>query len=274
MLTDQLSSRRVALVSGAGRGIGASIAAALARDGADIALNYNRDEAAAQETAGRLSALGAQVRLYQGSVGEAADCAAIVESAARDFGRLDILVHNAGIASRGLPVAKTSPDEVEKLMRVHAFGAFYLAHYAMPHLLVAPRGDIVMLSSIATAATPAGGAPYTMAKAAIEALAKTLAKEVNRSGIRVNVVAPGLTATEMGGRLAKAVTGVETIGELDAAYPFGHVCTPQEVAKVVAFLCSPSNGYVSGQVIYVEGGQGGGFPTPPKRAQVIDKVPA
>ena len=261
MPTDHLSPRRVALVSGAGRGIGASIAAALAKDGADIALNYNRDEAAAQETADRLGALGARVRLYQGSVGDAAACERIVEAAAGDFGRLDILVHNAGIASRGLPVAKTSPEEVEKLMRVHAFGAFYLAHYALPHLLAAPRGDIVMLSSIATLVPQAGGAPYNMAKAAIEALAKTLAKEVNRHGIRVNVVAPGLTATDMGSRLAKAVTGA-AIADLDAAYPFGHVCTPEEVANVVAFLCSPQNGYVSGQVIYVEGAQGPGVAKP------------
>lgn len=266
MTTEQASSRRVALVSGAGRGIGASIARALARQGADIALNYNRDEAAAAETAASLAALGATVRLYQGSVGEAAACAQIVAAAARDFGRLDILVHNAGIASRGLSVDKTSPEEVEKLMRVHAFGAFYLAHYALPHLVQAPRGDIVMLSSIATLVPPAGGAPYNMAKAAIEALAKTLAKEVNRQGVRVNVVAPGLTATDMGGRLAKAVTGVASINELDAAYPFGHVCTPDEVADVVAYLCSPQNAYVSGQVIYVEGAQGPGLPKPPKAA--------
>lgn len=260
------NGRRVALISGAGRGIGAAIAAALAADGADIALNYNRDEAAAQETARRLAALGATVRLYQGSVGNVAACQTIVESAVRDFGRLDILVHNAGIASRGLNVDKTSPEEVEKVMRVHAFGAFYLAHFALPHLVAAPRGDIVMISSVATQSPAAGGAPYNMAKAAIEALAKTLAKEVNRDGVRVNVVGPGLTATDMGSRLAKAVTGVGAIGDLDAVFPFGHVCTPEEVADVVAFLCSPRNGYVSGQVIYVEGAQGGGMPRPPKIA--------
>ena len=117
-----------------------------------------------------------------------------------------------------------------------------------------PRGDIVMVSSVATSHHAGKGAPYNMGKAALEALAFTLAKEERRHGIHVNVVAPGLVDTDMGKRLAQATTGVTDIRALDATSPFGHVCQPIDVARVVLWLCSEGAGYVTGQRIECDGG--------------------
>jgi NAD(P)-dependent dehydrogenase (short-subunit alcohol dehydrogenase family) len=121
-----------------------------------------------------------------------------------------------------------------------------------------PRGDVVMISSVATLGHAAGGAPYNMAKAALEALAFTLAKEVRHRGIHVNVVAPGLVETEMGRRLAKATAGVTDLRTLDAAMPFGRVCQPEDVANAVRFLVSERASYVTGEKLNVYGG-GQGF---------------
>ena len=117
-----------------------------------------------------------------------------------------------------------------------------------------PRGDIVMISSVATAHMVANSAPYNMGKAALEALAFTLAKEERPHGIHVNVVAPGLVDTAMGQRLARAVTGVEDIHQLDRHAPFGRVCSPDDVAAVIRFLVSDAAGYVTGQKLFVDGG--------------------
>ena len=116
-----------------------------------------------------------------------------------------------------------------------------------------PRGDVVFVSSVGAKLQPANGAPYNMAKAALESLAMTLAKEERRHGVHVNVVAPGLVATEMGRRLVKAM-GIDDIGSLDARSPFGRVCRPEDVGAVVRFLCSDGAGYVTGQVVTVDGG--------------------
>ena len=140
----------------------------------------------------------------------------MVESAVNDFGYVDILVHNAGIASRGRSVADTEVDELERLVRVHALSAHQLARHVLPSMRTRPRGDIVMISSVATSHYAANGAPYNMGKAALEALAFGLAKEERDNGIHVNVVAPGLVETEMGRRLVKAggVEDITTLGPL------------------------------------------------------------
>jgi len=141
-------------------------------------------------------------------------------------------------------------------VRTHAFGGFYLAKLCVPLMVGQPRGDVVMISSVATDGFGANGSPYNMGKAALEALAWTLAKEVAGQGIHVNVVAPGLVATDMGDRLTKAVTGgrATAASDLDARAPFGHVCRPEEVASVVRFLVSDAAGYVTGVRIRVDGG--------------------
>jgi NAD(P)-dependent dehydrogenase (short-subunit alcohol dehydrogenase family) len=179
----------------------------------------------------------------------------MVDRVAGELGGLSILVHNAGIASRGKPVADTDLDEPGRLMANHVFGPFALTQRAMPHLRTAGtdggRADVVFISSVATRHFNAFGAPYTMAKAAMEALAFTLSKEERRNGVHVNVVAPGLVRTEMGRRLVKA-WGAD-IDTLDPSSPFGRVCTPDDVANVVRWIVSEGAGYLTGERIYVDG---------------------
>ena len=245
---------RVALVSGGGRGIGRAIAIGLAQDGADVAVNYRRDAEAAAETVAAIEKLGRRAKAYSADAADYEQDKAMVEQAAADFGKLDILVHNAGIASRGRSVVDTDPSEPARLFATHAQAAHHLAALALPHIRQNPRGDIVVISSVATLGNAANGAPYTMAKAALEALALTLAKEEKPNGVFVNIVAPGLVDTDMGQRLAKAAMGAADIHQLDKAMPFGHVCQPDEVAAVVRFLVSPANTYVTGEKVNVHGG--------------------
>lgn len=245
---------RVALVTGGGRGIGRAIALRLARDGADVAVNYRRDADAAAEVVREIEAMGRRAVAYAGSVDQFEQCAALVEAVIADFGFVDILVNNAGIASRGQAVADTDPAELERVVRTHAFAPHYMAKLVIPSMRTRPRGDIVMISSVATLGHAANGAPYNMGKAAQEALALTLAKEERAHGIRTNIVAPGLTVTEMGERLAKATQGVADIHELDAKSPFGRVSTPEDVAAAVAYFVSADAEYVNGQKINLHGG--------------------
>jgi 3-oxoacyl-[acyl-carrier protein] reductase len=247
------SGGRVALVTGGSRGIGSACALALAGDGFDVAVNFRRDADAAEQTVRSIEALGRRAKPYRAAVESAPDDEAMVEAVLADFGAIDTLVHAAGIASRGNSVADTDPGELERVMAVHAMGAHHLCRLVVPTMRTRPRGDVVFVSSVAARMLAANGAPYNMAKAALEALAMTLAKEERRHGIHVNVVAPGLVVTDMGRRLVRAM-GVPDIATMDANAPFGRVCRPEDVAAVVRFLCSEQAGYVTGQVVTVDGG--------------------
>jgi NAD(P)-dependent dehydrogenase (short-subunit alcohol dehydrogenase family) len=245
---------RVALVTGGGRGIGKAIALGLAADGADVAINYRRDADAARETVTEIEKVGRRAQAYPASVDDYDACEQMVNAAIAEFGHIDILVNNAGLASRGLNVANTEPAEVERVLRTHAFGAWACSKLVLPSMRTRPRGDILMISSAATLHMAGFSAPYNMAKAALEALAATLAKEERRNDIHVNVVAPGLVDTEMGRRLVKGALGVDDIRTMDANAAFGHVCTPEEVADAVRFLVSERASYITGQRLGVDGG--------------------
>jgi len=230
---------------------------ALAEDGCDIAVNYRRDVDAAERTVKDIEGLGRRAIAVAGDVGSWDDCQAMVERAVTELGPISILVHNGGIASRGNSVVDTDPDEFERVVKTHAFGGFYLAKLCVPHMRsTGERGDVVMISSVATDGLAPNSAPYNAGKTALEAIAYGLAKEVTRDGIHVNIVAPGLVATDMGDRLTKAMTGgrAETADALDAGAPFGHVCRPEEVAEVVRWLVSDGASYVHGVRIRVDGG--------------------
>jgi 3-oxoacyl-[acyl-carrier protein] reductase len=245
---------RVALVTGGGRGIGRAVSLAFAEDGADVAINYRRDEQAAADTVADIEKLGRRSGSYRASVDSWDEDEAMVAAVLSHFGGVDILVNNAGIASRGHSVVNTDPAEFERVWRTHTFGAFALSKLVLPSMRERERGDIVMVSSAATVQMAGNSSPYNVAKAGLEALARTLAKEERRNNIHVNVVAPGLVETEMGRRLVKGAMGVEDITTLDAGAPFGHVCTPEEVADVVRFLVSDAGGYLTDQKLTIDGG--------------------
>lgn len=247
-------SGRVALVTGGGRGIGRAISLGLAADGADVAVNFRRDEDSARRTVAEIEALGRKAGCYAASVDDFEQDAKMVERAIADFGHVDILVNNAGLASRGQSVCDTDPTEMQRVVATHAFAPHYLAKLVLPSMREQARGDIIMISSAATHYNGPFGAPYNMGKAAMEALALTLAKEERPNDIRVNIVAPGLVETEMGRRLVKATQGVDDLRKIDGAMPFGHVCQPEEVADTVRYLVSDRATYVTGQRIYVDGG--------------------
>ena len=245
---------RVALVTGGSRGIGRAIALALAEAGADVAVNYRRDVDSANEVVAEIRAMGRKCEAYSASVENWDEDVAMVEKVLKDFGSIGILVNNAGIASRGQSVVDTDPAEMERVVRVHAFAPHYLCKLVVPHMRSEGRGDIIMISSVATLRMNGRGGPYNMGKAAMEALALTIAKEEREHGIRANIVAPALTVTEMGRRLAKATSGAADIHELDARSPFGRVSVPEDVAAAVVWLVSSANPYASGQKININGG--------------------
>ena len=245
---------RVALVTGAGRGIGRAIAVALAKDGAKVAVNYRRNDEAAAEAVAEIEAAGGTAKAYRASVDSLEEATAMVADIGREMGPIGILINNAGIASRGNSVADTDPAEMERVVRVHAFGPFYLSNLVLPMMREQDRGDIVMISSVATDSYGAFGNPYNMGKAAMEALAFTMAKEEHRNNIYTNFVAPPLVETDMGRRLVKARSGIEDLRQLDAGMPFGHVCQPEDIANTVRYLVSDMNSYVNGQRIAVDGG--------------------
>lgn len=244
---------KVALVTGGSRGIGKAIALQLAQAGADIAVNYRKDEDAARETVAQIQAMGRRAQAYAAAVDDRDDAKKLADEVMRDFGAVHILINNAGIASRGASVVDTDPGEPERLFKVHVMGPFHLSQFLIPQMRKLGRGDIVMISSVATRHYAARGAPYSIAKAAMDALAYTLAKEERSNGIRTHVVSPTLTETDMGKRLAKA-RGSADIRTLDATSPFGRVSQPEDVAATVLFLVSDLNAYVNGQNIAVNGG--------------------
>jgi NAD(P)-dependent dehydrogenase (short-subunit alcohol dehydrogenase family) len=245
---------RVALVTGGSRGIGRAVALALAEDGADIAVHYHKDKDAAEQTAEGIRALGRRALPVSAAVEDSESLGRMAATVEEELGPVSILINNAGVASRGRSVAKTDAEELERLMRIHALGPHELCKRILPGMRQQPRGDIVMVSSMATKYNAAGGGPYNMGKAAMEALAFTLAAEERRNGIRVNVVAPGLVETEMGRRLIKATAGVDDMRQIEDQMPFGRVCQPEDIANTIRHLVSDRSAYTTGQRIGIDGG--------------------
>ena len=244
---------RIALVTGGSRGIGRSVALALARDGADVAISYASDEAAA---ANCVAAVHAEDRRGLATRAPAEDLDAqrrLVAEVHKELGPIDILVNNVGYDWDGTPVADTRPEDLLRVMRVNALAAHQLCGLVLPEMRKRPRGDVVMISSTVTEMLGAGYAPYAMSKAALEALAFVLAKEEREHDIHVNVVAPGLVEAGMGLDYIERM-GAGGMREVAALAPYGRVCQPEEVASVVRFLVSEDASYVNGQRIYVQGG--------------------
>lgn len=252
-MNDRLTGR-TALVTGSSRGVGAAIALQLAREGARVAVHYQRDAEAAAAVVSQIIGGGGTAAEFQASMDNFDTLDQMCDAVWNRFGAVDLLVNNAGSASRGNTIAGSSFAEFDQLLRVHTLGPLHLIRRLLPGLRQSNRGDIVAISSTTVTNAPANAAPYTMAKAAMEVAMRTLAREERGNAIRANIVAPGLVDTEMGSRLVHAVNTGQNLSDLHAGFPFGHVCQPCDVATVVAFLVSEDGSYITGQRIVVDGG--------------------
>lgn len=245
---------RVALVTGGSRGVGAAVVRELSARGAHVAFTYRRAEDEAEQVVASTVDHPGRVLAFRAPIEDAAANAVAVEAVRSTLGPIDLFVSNAGTASSGRSVADTPMDEFQRLMNVHTWGPLTLVRSLLPEMRLRDRADVVVISSVSTDAAPALSAPYTMAKAALEMAVRTLAREERVHGIRANVVAPGLIATDMGARLVAAVLDGAQLADLDASAPFGRVCRPEDVSAVVGFLAGGAAGYVTGQRIVVDGG--------------------
>jgi NAD(P)-dependent dehydrogenase (short-subunit alcohol dehydrogenase family) len=239
---------KAALVTGGGRGIGRGIVLEFAREGADVAINYRRDREAAERTAAEVRELGRRATVLQADVADRGAVEAMVAQAVDLLGRLDVAVANSGVAARVAPVAEVDPAEWRRVLGTDLDGAFWTARAAIPHI-VARKGVFLFISSIGADMTAPGGAPYHVAKAGVNALAKVLAKEVAHAGVRVNCIAPGLVRSEMGERLLRFHGDIVL-----QSIPLGRAGEPADIGRAAVFLASDDGAWITGKVLRVDGG--------------------
>jgi 3-oxoacyl-[acyl-carrier protein] reductase len=247
----------VAIVTGASRGIGRAIAAALAASGHRVVLSYRDREDQAAGLVERIRAAGGEAVSVRADVGQPTEADALVRTALDTFGQVDVLVNNAGVHLPGVPLAAVRWEEWERLLRVNLSGPLRLIQAVIPQMRERRRGHIVNISSNVSQRLPAGSGPYTMSKVGLEALTRILAKEEGPHGIRVNAIAPGPIRTDMLEESLK-VMGPERAEAFLRSVPLGRPGQPEEIASVVVFLVSDAASFITGQVIYVNGGGPGG----------------
>jgi len=245
---------RVAVISGAARGIGFGIATRLAEEGASVAI-VDLDEAAASEAAGRLPlADGAKAIGIGANVSDGASVDAAIERVVAELGGIHVLVNNAGITRDNL-LFKMTEDDWDLVMGVHLKGAFLMTKAAQKHFTEQKYGKVLNLSSV-SALGNRGQANYSAAKAGVQGFTRTLGLELGPFGINVNAIAPGFIATEMtDATAARLKMDVEEFRRLNAdANPVKRVGFPEDIAAAAAFLCSDEASYITGQTLYVDGG--------------------
>ncbi len=240
--------KQTAIVTGGSRGIGRAVAMRLAKDGMNLVINYRGNSAAAEETERLCRELGAEVLLVQGDVSRAEDCEKLATKAKEAFGRVDVLVNNAGITRDGL-LARMTEEDFRAVLDVNLVGPWNMMK-AVNRIMMRQRyGRIVNLSSVTGLMGNMGQTNYAAAKAGIVGMTKSYAREVASRGITVNAVAPGFIDTDMTeampeGAKDKIITGI----------PMGRTGKPEDVAEAVAFLASEQAGYITGEVLRVDGG--------------------
>jgi len=240
---------KTALVTGAGRGIGRATAIRLAADGANIAINFKGNAAAADETKRAVEALGARAALVQGDVSLDADAERVVKDAlAFGGGKLDILVNNAGITRDNL-LLRMSAEEWDAVLDLNLRGAFLVTKAAMRPMMKQRGGRIVNVASIAGVVGNPGQANYSAAKAGLIAFTKTIAREMASRNITANAVAPGFVPTDLTSIVARPVQDA-----MLKQIPLARFGTAEDVANAIAFLASDEAAYITGQVLVVDGG--------------------
>ena len=238
---------KTALVTGGSRGIGRAIVLELVREGARVALNYQSSDAKAQAVADEATALGGAVMLVKANVGNAAEARAMVKQVADEFGRLDVLVNNAGI-TRDCSLKKMTDEQWDEVIRTNLGGYFYCTSAAIPVMTGQKSGRIINISSMNGQIAAFGQANYSASKGGIIAFTKTAALELAKSGITVNTVSPGFTETDMFAEVPEKIQE-----QIKARIPMGRFAKPEEIAQAVVFLAA-SGDYITGQQINVNGG--------------------
>lgn len=237
-----------AVVTGASRGIGRAICLELARQGANVIVNYTGNVEAARQTAEECQSLGVQAFVYQADVSVAAQAQGLIEECISRFGSIDILVNNAGITRDNL-MMRMSEEDFDKVLDINLKGAFLCAKAACRPMMKQRFGRIVNLSSVVGLRGNAGQANYAASKAGLIGLSKAMAKELATKGVTVNVVAPGFIETDMTAVLPESVR-TQLLGSI----PMGCLGKAQDVAQAAVFFAMPQNGYITGQVLCVDGG--------------------
>ena len=239
---------KVALITGAARGIGKAIALKFASEGADIAFTDLVINDSAQETIREIEALGRKVKGYTSNCANFEETQAVVEEIVKDFGRIDVLVNNAGITKDGL-VMRMSEQQWDAVIDVNMKGAFNFLHAVVPVMARQKGGSIINMASIAGQTGNPGQVNYSASKAGLIAMAKSVAKEMGPRGIRANSIAPGFIISEMTDALPQAVKD-----EYLKMIPLKRGGTVEDIANTALYLASDLSAYVSGQVIAVNGG--------------------
>jgi 3-oxoacyl-[acyl-carrier protein] reductase len=239
---------KAALVTGGSRGIGRAIAHRLATQGADVAFSYRGNETAAKDAAAEIEALGRTAVAIQGDVSDPESAEAVVKAALDAFGKIDILVNDAGITRDDL-IMRMSIDAFREVLETNLFGAFYMTKAVTRPMLKAKGGRIVNITSVSGQAGQMGQANYSSAKAGLIGLTKATARELASRSITCNAVAPGFVLTELTSSLPEALQA-----QLIERTPLGRFGTTEEIASAVAFLASDEASYITGQVLAVDGG--------------------
>jgi 3-oxoacyl-[acyl-carrier protein] reductase len=244
--------RKVALVTGASKGIGAGIAKELAAAGAAVVVNYASDRTGAESVVDAITAAGGRATAIQADVAKSADVARLFERAKETFGSLDILVNNAGVY-QAMPVAELTEEEFHREISVNLLGPLLVIRESLRHF-GSDGGSIINIGSGASRSHPPGFSIYSASKAGLDAVTGVLAKELAPRKIRVNSVNPGATLSE--GTKAAGLYGVSSDSEkqLVAMTPLGRMGTPEDIAKIVAFLASDDSGWLTGEVVLASGG--------------------
>ncbi|MEX2480847.1 MAG: SDR family oxidoreductase [Gammaproteobacteria bacterium] len=248
---------RSAVVTGGSRGIGRAIALELAAQGCDVAISYVSRPDAAAAVVSDIERHGRRALAVAADVAAPEAAAQLCQTVIERFGQLDILVNNAGVSSNSTLIADTPEDAWRHMLDVNLNGIYHLVRAVVPHMRARGSGHIVNLSSNVTQRMPATFGPYTISKAAVEALTRILAKEEGPHGIHVNAVAPGPIMTDMLAGLLEQM-GPERATAFVQSVPLGRTGEAAEIARVVAMLVSDVASYLTGQVIYVNGGGPGG----------------
>lgn len=245
--TKELSGK-VALVTGAGRGIGKAVALELARLGATVLVNYNGSRERAEEVAAQIAAQGGTAEAVCCNVADFQACGSMAEEAVRRYGHVDILVNNAGITRDNL-VMRMTEEEYDAVLDTNLKGAFNTIRHLSRVFLKQRSGKIINITSVSGVMGNAGQANYSASKAGLIGLTKSVARELASRGICVNAVAPGFIDTEMT-RVMPEKTREAAVGQI----PMGRMGAPEDIAKAVGFLAGSGSDYITGQVLCVDGG--------------------